>query len=189
MTTDPGVTPSTWRYVATHRLDEAGQDVFEVHELYSIDGELAWTTDPVSAGGESLERLMVDLSRMRDDVADGGVLDLTADPPQMVVAESGEGPAPRRPGPLSRILDAGLELARTELVGRVLDDDERAALDFCDKMGRVRGIAEHEAGGGDEDEIEEPEAGGSVTPADHRAPQAGPVVEAGTGPCQGPVIR
>jgi hypothetical protein len=47
--------------------------------------------------------------------------------------------------PLSRILDAGLELARQELEGRVLDDDERAALDFCDDMGGVRGIAEDEA--------------------------------------------
>ncbi|MSS44932.1 hypothetical protein FYJ43_02460 [Cutibacterium sp. WCA-380-WT-3A] len=54
--------------------------------------------------------------------------------------------------PLSRILDAGLELARQELDGRVLDDAEVAALDFCDDMGAVRWIAVHEAGGGDEDE-------------------------------------
>lgn len=55
--------------------------------------------------------------------------------------------------PLSRILDAGLDLARDELSGRVLDDDEVAALGFCDDMGGVRGIAAHEAGGGDDEEL------------------------------------
>lgn len=47
--------------------------------------------------------------------------------------------------PVSRILDAALDLAREEVSGRVLRDDERAIVDLCDDIGDVRGIAEHEA--------------------------------------------
>lgn len=46
--------------------------------------------------------------------------------------------------PLSKILNAGLELAWAEHRGESLDEAELDALDLCDDIGDVRGIVAHE---------------------------------------------
>lgn len=52
----------------------------------------------------------------------------------------------RRDGldPVSRILNAALDLARKEAAGRELEEDELAIVDVCDDIGGVRGIAAEE---------------------------------------------
>lgn len=48
--------------------------------------------------------------------------------------------------PLGVALNSALDLARMELDGARLDDEERAILDVCDEIGHVRGIAAAEVG-------------------------------------------
>jgi hypothetical protein len=58
--------------------------------------------------------------------------------------ELNDEPSGQQLDPMSRFLNAALDLAREEASGRVLDDDELAVVDLCDDIGDVRGIAEHE---------------------------------------------
>ncbi|WP_126132937.1 hypothetical protein [Acidipropionibacterium acidipropionici] len=59
--------------------------------------------------------------------------------------ELNDEPSGQQLDPMSRVLNAALDLAREEASGRVLDGDELAVVDLCDDIGDVRGIAEHEA--------------------------------------------
>ena len=67
-----------WRYAATViRGDD--EDVYEIRELYDIDGKVGWTRDAIPARGETLEELIADLQRMKDDAANHPVIDITDD--------------------------------------------------------------------------------------------------------------
>lgn len=55
-----------------------------------------------------------------------------------------EGFTPGDLDPLSRILNAGLDLARRERDGQELDAAELQALECCDDIGGVRGVAADE---------------------------------------------
>lgn len=49
--------------------------------------------------------------------------------------------------PMSRILNAAIDLARKELAGEQLDDDEQEILNLCDELAEVRDVARTDVGG------------------------------------------
>ncbi|AZZ38592.1 hypothetical protein C0Z10_01215 [Acidipropionibacterium jensenii] len=50
----------------------------------------------------------------------------------------GHGSRLSKPGPLSRVIDASLDLAWMEAAGRTLETDEARVLDLCDELWSVR---------------------------------------------------
>ena len=64
---------ATWRYMAACRTSH-GRRGWSIREVY--DNGRTWTTDDVSAYGDTLAHLQQDLARMLADTKDGVFLDL-----------------------------------------------------------------------------------------------------------------
>ena len=54
----------SWRY-RVFRSDLEGEVSYSIHEVYTMDDGISWTTDEMSPRGETLNGLADDLERMR----------------------------------------------------------------------------------------------------------------------------
>ena len=54
----------SWRY-RVFRSDLEGEVSYSIHEVYTTDDGISWTTDEMSPRGETLRGLADDLERMR----------------------------------------------------------------------------------------------------------------------------
>lgn len=75
----------TWRYVAARRIID-GEELWDIREYYEDeppnDDGIMWTVGAVSANGDSLDGLRLDLMKMLKDTMDPReFLDLDGDKP------------------------------------------------------------------------------------------------------------
>lgn len=76
---------TTWRYcISREREYLDGSDYFAIREVYEdADGQLSWTEDAIKPEGATWQDIANTLALIGKAV-NGGVLDLTLDPPQLV---------------------------------------------------------------------------------------------------------
>lgn len=64
-----------WHYQATRNKD----GMYEVREVFHIEGKTSWTANPISPFGETKTELIHDIERMLMDVDSLPVLDIGGD--------------------------------------------------------------------------------------------------------------
>lgn len=81
----------SWNYVLSRSKGPDGEMEFGVRELYFADGKYGWTAEVIAPSGETPKELRKDLKRMLKDIQNGNLLDLTVDPPRLVLRLRTEG--------------------------------------------------------------------------------------------------
>ena len=59
----------SWRY-RVFRSDHEDEVSYSIHEVYTMDDGIRWTTDEMSPRGETLQELSKDLTRMREALSE-----------------------------------------------------------------------------------------------------------------------
>ena len=65
----------TWHYAARKTKDFAGEDLYDLVEVYRSGDTVGWTENAVSVSGASREELAKWLRRAADDVLSRAVID------------------------------------------------------------------------------------------------------------------
>ncbi len=68
----------SWRY-RVFRSDLEGEVSYSIHEVYTMDDGISWTTDEMSPRGETLEELRDDLKRMRRALSEPVLIEVLND--------------------------------------------------------------------------------------------------------------
>jgi len=70
---------SHWRYQLMKTVMDNGDTRYSIHEYYPMLGGDAWTKDPISVDGESVEDVVWMLKAMLNDIEKHGVKDYDTD--------------------------------------------------------------------------------------------------------------
>lgn len=109
----------TWRYALSRQSGEHG-DVYAFREVYTLDGKIGWTANPVALVEGSVEDMRVTLERMLEAL-DRPLLDMDADPDEFIKVEKRHA---RARAAAQRLRDEVAEYGTDENGRLIIVDDE-----------------------------------------------------------------
>ena len=81
----------SWRY-RVFRSDLEGEVSYSIHEVYTMDDGISWTTDEMSPRGETLKGLADDLERMRRALSEPVLAEVLNDKGEPYLVETDDEP-------------------------------------------------------------------------------------------------